>query len=64
MAQADFVEMQPPKGDYAAVNTTSSSGNTDSSGRPNRDAEYAQTDGSGGSTLRVSLLFLRGDVSK
>lgn len=55
MAQAGSVEMRQPKSDYAAVNTTSSSGNTED-GTENRHHEsgYEHTDGgTGDSSLRV-----------
>ncbi|KAJ0159097.1 Choline transport protein [Colletotrichum tanaceti] len=59
MAQASSVEMRQPKSDYAAVNTTSSSGNTED-GTENRHHEsgYEHTDGgTGDSSLRRLFSF-------
>ncbi|KAK2739314.1 amino acid permease [Colletotrichum kahawae] len=51
MAQADFIEMQqPPKGEYAAVNTTSSSDKTSGSA-------HAPVDDNVGSSLRRLFSF-------
>ncbi|KAF5502641.1 Choline transport protein [Colletotrichum aenigma] len=50
MAQADFIEMQQPKGEYAAVNTTSSSEKTSGSA-------HAPVDDNVGSSLRRLFSF-------
>ncbi|KAI8237186.1 Choline transport protein [Colletotrichum sp. SAR 10_96] len=50
MAQADFIEMQQPKGEYAAVNTTSSSEKTSGSA-------HTQVDDNVGSSLRRLFSF-------
>lgn len=58
MAKADLIEMQQPKGGYDAVNTTSSSGNTDDGAKNNHHESgvypYTTDGGTGDSTLRVS----------
>ncbi|KAF6784460.1 amino acid permease, partial [Colletotrichum musicola] len=47
----DSVDMQPPKGQYAAVNTTSSSEKT------NGGSQQSQGDGNVGSSLRRLFSF-------